>query len=194
MRNDDDTHPAFAHILDELTPDEARMLRFLCAEGPQPSVDVRTNRPFGVGSELVAGGLSMIGLQAGVRHPDRTQSYLNNLERLGLIWFSRETVEPGRYQVVEVQPEVVEALKRRGLGIGDPARRELIAVLERQQLNAGLPRYLPPETVVAHKTGTPGLIPLRRRRPPSVAPTPCLPDRGRPARSGAAPAIPCHRH
>lgn len=114
VRNDDDTHPAFAHILDELTPDEARMLRFLCAEGPQPSVDVRTNRPFGVGSELVAGGLSMIGLQAGVRHPDRTQSYLNNLERLGLIWFSRETVEPGRYQVVEVQPEVVEALKRAG--------------------------------------------------------------------------------
>ena len=114
VRLDDDTHPAFAHILDELTPDEARMLRFLCAEGPQPSVDVRTNRPFGVGSELVAGGLSMIGLQAGVRHLDRTQSYLNNLERLGLIWFSRETVEPGRYQVVEVQPEVVDALKRAG--------------------------------------------------------------------------------
>ncbi len=114
VRLDDDTHPAFAHILDELTPDEARMLRFLCAEGPQPSVDVRTNRPFGVGSELVAGGLSMIGLQAGVRHQDRTQSYLNNLERLGLIWFSRETVEPGRYQVVEVQPEVVDALKRAG--------------------------------------------------------------------------------
>ena len=41
-------------------------------------------------------------------------SPLNNLERLGLIWFSRETVEPGRYQVVEVQPEVVEALKRAG--------------------------------------------------------------------------------
>lgn len=114
VRVDDDTHPAFAHILDELTPDEARMLRFLCTEGPQPSVDVRTNRPFGVGSELVAGGLSMIGLQAGVRHQDRTQSYLNNLERLGLIWFSRETVEPARYQVVEVQPEVVEALKRAG--------------------------------------------------------------------------------
>ena len=114
VRLDDDTHPAFDHILDELTPDEARMLRFLCTEGPQPSVDVRTNRPFGVGSELVAGGLSMIGLQAGVRHQDRTQSYLNNLERLGLIWFSRETVEPARYQVVEVQPEVVDALRRAG--------------------------------------------------------------------------------
>ena len=46
-----------------------------------------------------------------------------------------------------------------GLGIADPARRELIAVLERQQLNAGIPRYLPAGTTVAHKTGMmPGLI------------------------------------
>lgn len=114
VRFDEHTHPAFTHILDELTPDEARILRFLCTDGPQPSVDVRTNRPFGVGSELVAAGLSMIGLQAGVRHLDRTQSYLNNLHRLGLLWFSREPVAPGRYQVVEVQPEVAEALKRAG--------------------------------------------------------------------------------
>lgn len=114
VRFDEHTHPAFTHILDELTPDEARILRFLCTDGPQPSVDVRTNRPFGVGSELVAAGLSMIGLQAGVRHLDRAQSYLNNLHRLGLIWFSREPVAPGRYQVVEVQPEVADALKRAG--------------------------------------------------------------------------------
>lgn len=116
VRFTDDAHPAFEHILDELTPDEARVLRFLHVEGPQPSVDVRTSRPFGVGSELIADGLSMIGLQAGVRHLDRTKAYLNNLHRLGLIWFSRETVEPGRYQVVEVQPEVTAALKQAGRG------------------------------------------------------------------------------
>lgn len=114
VRATDDTHPAFEHILDELTPDEARILRFLVVEGPQPSVDVRTNRPLGIGSELVADGLSMIGLQAGVRRLDRTKSYLDNLFRLGLIWFSREPVEPARYQVVEVQPEVVAAMKRAG--------------------------------------------------------------------------------
>ena len=114
VRFDEDSHPAFSHILDELTPDEARMLRFLATEGPQPSVDVRTNRPFGVGSELVAAGLSMVGLQAGVRHLDRTRSYLDNLHRLGLVWFSREPVAPGRYQVLEVQPEVAAALERAG--------------------------------------------------------------------------------
>jgi hypothetical protein len=110
----ENTHPAYERILDELTPDEARIVLFLYREGPQPTVDVRTNRPLGIGSELVEAGLSMIGRQAGVRNMDRTNAYLNNLFRLGLVWFSREEVEPSRYQVVEVQPEVQEAMARAG--------------------------------------------------------------------------------
>ena len=110
----EDTHPAYERILDELTPDEARIIRFLYREGPQPTVDVRTNRPLGIGSELIEAGLSMIGRQSGVRNLNRTNAYLNNLFRLGLVWFSREEVEPDRYQVVEVQPEVQEAMSRAG--------------------------------------------------------------------------------
>jgi len=110
----EDTHPAYERILGELTPDEARIIRFLYREGPQPTVDVRTNRPLGIGSELIEAGLSMIGRQAGVRNLNRTNAYLNNLFRLGLVWFSREEVEPSRYQVVEVQPEVQEAMSRAG--------------------------------------------------------------------------------
>lgn len=110
----EDTHPAYGRILGELTPDEARIVRFLYREGPQPTVDVRTNRPLGIGSELVEAGLSMIGRQAGVRNLSRTNAYLNNLFRLGLVWFSHEEVEPDRYQVVEVQPEVQEAMARAG--------------------------------------------------------------------------------
>ena len=110
----EDTHPAYERILDELTPDEARIVRFLYREGPQPTVDVRTNRPLGIGSELIEAGLSMIGRLAGVRNLHRTNAYLNNLFRLGLIWYSREEVEPSRYQVVEVQPEVQDAIARAG--------------------------------------------------------------------------------
>jgi len=110
----DGTHPAYERILDELTPDEARILRLLVTEGPQPVVDVRTNRPLGIGSELIESGLSMIGRQAGVRRLERTNAYLNNLFRLGLVWFSPEEVEPDRYQVVEVQPEVQAAMARAG--------------------------------------------------------------------------------
>jgi hypothetical protein len=109
--DDTDVHPAYARILDALAPDEARVLRLLAVSGPQPSVDVRTSRPFGIGSELVAPGLSMIGAEAGCRHVDRVPAYLNNLYRLGLIWFSREPLKDRqRYQVLEAQPEVAEAM------------------------------------------------------------------------------------
>src|SRR4051794_871447 len=79
VHESEDPHPAYERILDELAPDEGRILRLLALEGAQPSVDVRTARPFGVGSELVALGLTMIGAEAGVRRTDRIHPYLNNL-------------------------------------------------------------------------------------------------------------------
>jgi hypothetical protein len=111
----EDTHPAFARILSEITPDEARVLRFLYLDGPQPAIDVRTWRPFGIGSELVAGGLSMVAEHAGLRNVERIELYLTNLARLGLIDFSKEQVSnPTRYQVIEAQPKVAAALKKAG--------------------------------------------------------------------------------
>jgi hypothetical protein len=117
LSHDDDLHPAYARILADLAPDEARILRLLATEGAQPSVDVRTSRPLNIASELVAPGLSMMGAQAGCRHLDRVPAYLNNLFRLGLIWFSREPVRDRlRYQVLEAQPDVAAALKEAGRG------------------------------------------------------------------------------
>ena len=110
--NEDVAHPAYERILDELAPDEARILLLLLQGGPQPSVDVRTGGPIGlVNSQLVAPGLTMIGARAGCRYLDQVPSYLNNLFRLGLIWFSREALrDPMDYQVVEAQPDVQEAV------------------------------------------------------------------------------------
>ncbi|HEU5471708.1 MAG TPA: DUF4393 domain-containing protein [Actinophytocola sp.] len=108
-------HPAYARILSELTPDEARILRYLYLNGAQPAIDIRTNRPLGIGSELVCGGLNMIGEHAGCRHTDRIHPYLTNLNRLGLVEFSKEHVaNPNRYQLVEAQPKVVEVVRRAG--------------------------------------------------------------------------------
>lgn len=112
---DEDAHPAFARILAELTPDEARILRFLSTHGPQPAVDIRTNRPFGIGSELVADGLNMIGEFAGCRNVERIHPYLTNLNRLGLVEFSKEQVSnPQRYQLLEAQPKVTETMRSAG--------------------------------------------------------------------------------
>jgi hypothetical protein len=116
--DDEETHPAYARILEVMTPDEARILRFLALEGPQPAVDVRSGGPIGLlKDELIAAGLTMIGMEAGVRHPDRVRRHLNNLYRLGLIWFSREELEDqSRYQVLEAQPDVAAALNENGRG------------------------------------------------------------------------------
>ena len=114
---EEDAHPAYARILSELAPDEGRILRMLAIEGPQPSVDVRTARPLNIGTQLVAPGLNMIGAEAGCRYVERVHAYLNNLNRLGLIWFSREPLrDPLRYQVLEAQPEVGAALREAGRG------------------------------------------------------------------------------
>jgi hypothetical protein len=112
VRHEEEAHPAYGRILGELAPDEGRILRLLATEGPQPAVDVRAGKTLVPGStHLVAPGLSMIGAQAGTRYVDRVPAYLNNLFRLGLIWFSREPLEPLSYQVLEAQPDVLQALR-----------------------------------------------------------------------------------
>lgn len=110
--NDDDEHPAYARILGELAPDEARILMLLYREGAQPSVDVRGGGIVGMaGTTLVATGISMIGPRAGLRQLGALPAYLNNLVRLGLVEHSHEQVENlSEYQVVEAQPDVLDAL------------------------------------------------------------------------------------
>lgn len=114
----DTGHPAYVRLLSELAPDEARILRLFAERGPQPSVDVRTKRPFGVGSQLVAPGITMIGRYAGCAHVDRVPAYLNNMFRLGLVWFSREPIpDQSLYDVLEAQEEVEAAMRRAGGGV-----------------------------------------------------------------------------
>jgi hypothetical protein len=108
-------HPAFAEILTELTPDEARVLRFLAVAGPQPSIDIRTKTLFGIGSERIAYGINMIAQMAGCRWPEFSENYLANLNRLGLVQFSKEPVEDyRRYSLLEVQPDAVDAIEAAG--------------------------------------------------------------------------------
>ncbi|MEU2034762.1 Abi-alpha family protein [Nocardia amamiensis] len=114
---EDENHPAFAGMLAELTPDEARILRFLHLDGPQPSIDIRTGRPRALGVERVGSMLTLIGEHAGLRFPNRIQQYLTNLRRLGLVEHAREPVgNPNRYQLLEAQSAVREMLKRSGFG------------------------------------------------------------------------------
>lgn len=106
-------HPAYEKIIGELTQDEARILILLVRKGPQASVDVRTGGPLGYfNSELIATRLTMIGPRAACRHQGDVPSYLNNLGRLGLLeWSAERLPDPAPYQVLEVQPDVLAAIK-----------------------------------------------------------------------------------
>jgi len=166
--NTDTSHPAYERILDDLAPDEARILVLLLRGGPQPSVDVRTGGPVGmVSSTLVAPGLSMIGGRAGCRYPEQVPAYLNNLHRLGLVWFSREPLrDPLEYQVVEAQPDVLAAMHsvkfakvvRRSIHLtpfGEDFARSCF--LDEQAPTGELPEHdVPPETASGDTPGRPG--------------------------------------
>ena len=68
----------------------------------------------------------MIAEEAGCRHQDRLHAYLNNLHRLGLVWFSREPLRDARrYQVLEAQEPVTDALERAGR-TGRTVRRSIV--------------------------------------------------------------------
>jgi hypothetical protein len=147
-------HPAYARILSELAPDEGRILLLLLRSGPQPSVDVRTGGPTGVvSSRLIAPGLTMIGPRAGARYLDQVPSYLHNLFRLGMIWFSREQLQdPLDYQVLEAQPDVLAAMHsvrmakvvRRSIHLTPFGEDFCRAVLAPEEGLVGLPAHAAP--------------------------------------------------
>jgi hypothetical protein len=158
VRYVEDAHPAYERILGEMAPDEGRILRLLLVQGPQPAVDVRTGGPVSMfTSDLIAPGLSMIGKHAACRYQDRVPSYLNNLFRLGLIWFSREMVtDLLRYQVLEAQPDVLGAMHsvkrhkvvRRSIHLtpfGEDFCRNCLPLPPTQL--AALPEHLAPEEI-----------------------------------------------
>jgi abortive infection alpha-like protein len=138
VREDESVHPAYVRILAELAPDEGRILRLLAVDGPQPAVDVRAGLP--LVSQLIAPGRSMIGAEAGCRYVERVPAYLNNLYRLGLIWFSREPVKDNmRYQVVEAQPDVLAAMRKGGRTSRTTRRSILLTPFGRDFCELALP-------------------------------------------------------
>jgi hypothetical protein len=77
-------HPAFVEILKQLTPDEARILRFLPKKGlAEPILDVVYDVPQR-GRFTHLRNASMLYEDAKCEHPELTPKYIDNLCRLGL--------------------------------------------------------------------------------------------------------------
>jgi hypothetical protein len=127
-QEEDAIHPGFDRIVDQLAPDEARILKLLVNEGPQAIVYINRAAPLGFGAREVARRLTLLGREAGCMHPELVPAYLDNLVRLGLVAIRRDPVDnESAYQVLEAQPEVVDAMKSVNSGIfrGQATRRSV---------------------------------------------------------------------
>jgi hypothetical protein len=124
---EDEEHPAFGMLLEELTPDEARILRVLATLGPQPLIDIEAGGPLGDG-RTVARRLSVVHELAGCHHQERLPLYLDNLLRLGLVEASEDELTEEAYEVLEANPDVNDAKEEasKGMGRAKVLRRRLI--------------------------------------------------------------------
>ncbi len=125
---DDEIHPGFDRIIDQLAPDEARILKLLVNEGPQAIVYIHRAAPLGLAAREVARRQTMLGRQAGCMRPEHVAAYIDNLVRLGLVAIRRDPIDDeAAYQVLEAQPEVMEAMKSVNSGIfrGQSSRRSV---------------------------------------------------------------------
>lgn len=110
---DEFVHPAFASILEQLSTDEARILRLLATDGPQGVIDIYDRQYLPPKRRRVARNLSMLGREAGCRIQRRTPVYVQNLQRLGIAEVSDEPIRNlKRYEVIEAQSHVEHARTR----------------------------------------------------------------------------------
>lgn len=84
-------HPGFVDIIKNMSPDEARIMRFLTSNHYYPLINVKRvtvkDNTFSIPFRYV----SLLGLDAGCQHPPLAATYIDNLERLGLVEISETT-------------------------------------------------------------------------------------------------------
>lgn len=107
-----EAHPAFVRIIEQMTPDEARIVGLFTLRRPFPLVSVLANRKDAPGGIDYLRHFSLLGYEAGCVHPELTPSYLDNLCRPGLAEvpdFDYYTA-PGVYEPLEKHPIVLAAV------------------------------------------------------------------------------------
>lgn len=93
-RVDDDAGlPAFLEVVAQLTPDEARLLRWLSDRGPAPVVDLEAVSLIGRGTRRVLTRQTIVADRAGCAAPENVDVYLANLERLGIVEVTDEVLD-----------------------------------------------------------------------------------------------------
>lgn len=102
-------HPSFVEIIKQMTPDEARLMKYFSTEELLPLISVRAELVEGSGGRDMAHNLSLFGKDANCEHEHLTPSYIDNLSRLGLISTPDKFYTDAEvYEELENYPSVLE--------------------------------------------------------------------------------------
>ncbi len=99
-------HPSFVEIIKQLSPDEARIIKHLDQQNYIPLINLHRTDPNITGEITIYRNFSLIGEQAGCVSLELVPSYLDNLQRLGLIGIpeGRHLTQPEKYKALENHP------------------------------------------------------------------------------------------
>jgi len=116
-------HPAFAEIIRQLVPDEARVLSYLSLHRSVPLITARNEYKPGlsgkVGGNDILVNVSLLGAKAKCEAPEKAPEYIDNICRLGL------ATVPENYHLTE--PNIYDPLENSPLVLG------LKPIIERDQ-------------------------------------------------------------
>ncbi|MBA0176941.1 DUF4393 domain-containing protein [Pectobacterium odoriferum] len=108
----ENTHPGFVEIIKQLSPDEARIIRYMSGKFSNPSIDICIKVKSSGGASVLMKNYSLIDVDVGINDHKKLSMYVDNLCRLGLCeipnglsYSSKEQYDP-----VLKQPCVIEMI------------------------------------------------------------------------------------
>lgn len=79
-------HPSFVAVINQLTPDEAKIIKKLPRKGlHEPLVDICVQKPNARGTFVIYRNCGVLGREAGCVFPEKLSLYTDNLQRLALV-------------------------------------------------------------------------------------------------------------
>jgi hypothetical protein len=114
----------FHKILDQIVPDEARIISALSDGSASPLLNVYARTRAGLGIEVVLENMSLIGKTANLALPQLTPMYVSHLLSLGLVESGPEDTDmKDEYEILAADTMVLQAIKTASRG-PIPARIE----------------------------------------------------------------------
>lgn len=107
----------FHKILDQIVPDEARIISALSDGSTSPLLNVYARTRAGLGVEVVLENMSLIGKTANLALPQLTPMYVSHLLSLGLVESGPEDTEmKDEYEILAADTAVLQAIKTASRG------------------------------------------------------------------------------